>query len=403
MNPPFKPLRVVHILRPGIGGAAKHLELLVKHWNDPHIRLSVISSPLENPDFPKTLQPFVERVWEVPMEREVRLFADSIAFWKIFNILRKERFDVVHTHASKAGLLGRIAAFLLGIPRRIYTPHGFYFFYNIALWKKCFYFLLEFFLAPITSQMICLTSVEAKQARWLTVQKKIVEIPNALDIPSFLALSERIPDPLPAPLETAEECLMMVARLSPPKDPFTPIRAFPALLASFPRLKLVVIGEGELRNEAELLMKQLQLEEAVFFLGARTDVPALLKRSTISILSSFWEGLPYILLESLASKVPVVASHIPGHTQVIQDRINGRLFKTGDTNDFTRVAQELLLNTQQRQHLAHIGFETVQTHYSLEGWRNRFRQLYKTKDRREKRNRNRKIDKNEKKEHNRQD
>ena len=379
MSLPKKKIRVVHILRPGIGGAAKHLELLVKYWSASDISLSVITSPLENSKFPETLRPFVEQVWEVPIEREIRLFADGIAFWRIWKILIRERFDGVHTHASKAGLLGRVAAFFAGVPRRIYTPHGFYFSYNIAFWKKCFFFVLEFFLSPLTSAFVCLTDAEAQQARWLTSRKKIVKIPNALDVEAFQRSAEKAGDPLPLTLQESKHWVLMVARLTPPKDPLTPIHALPTILLLFPEIKLVFVGDGELREEAERLVQKLHLELNVFFLGTRTDVPVLLKRSTISVLSSFWEGLPYILLESLALAIPLIASDIPGHKQVIQDRKNGRLFETGNPESFAQVVQDLLSHPESMSRLGESGLKTVETHFALDAWLKAFQNLYSQK------------------------
>lgn len=377
MNKPSqKTIRVLHILRPGIGGAAKHLSLLVQYWSHPNISLSVVSSPLENPAFPKELAPYVEKVWEIPLERTFSLKKDAKAFLALFRLLKKESFDIVHTHASKAGFLGRIAAKCAGVRVCFYTPHGFYFSYKLSFLKKCLYFLIEFVLAPFTERVLCLTPIEVQQARKLYPKKKIILIPNALDIQAFQQAMHSPTKPIPLEL-VHPDCrwVIMVARLTPPKDPFTAIRAFAPLSQEFPNLRLVFVGEGELYTEAVQLVQELGLSSFIFFLGMRQDVPALLQKSHIALLSSFWEGLPYTLLESLVAGLPVVASDIPGHAQVIR-KDAGKLFFPGSVSELVHSIRDILNDPEKAQEMAKQGQKRVQEEYTVPTWIQKFEQFY---------------------------
>jgi glycosyltransferase involved in cell wall biosynthesis len=369
-----KPLQVLHILRPGIGGAARHLELLLQNRDTPDIEFSLIASPLEDPVFPEKLRPYVKRLWVIPLERQFAPWKDFCAFCRIFWILLHYPFDIVHTHASKAGLLGRVAAFLLGIRQRFYTPHGFYFHYQISPRQKRFYFAMERILAILTTRVFCVTQEEAQQAQALYPSRKISMIPNALDALAFQQASSRPLLDFPVPLDAFG--IVMIARFTPPKDPFTLLRAFAQVAPQFRQAVLVFAGEGELLAESQALAHALEISERTFFLGQRSDVPALLRWSRFSVLSSYWEGLPYTLLESLAGECTVIASDIPGHLQVIQDGLQGRIFRTGDPSHLARVLEELLHSPLEAQHLAEKGREWVLKNFEIQSWWSRFSQEY---------------------------
>jgi glycosyltransferase involved in cell wall biosynthesis len=142
-----------------------------------------------------------------------------------------------------------------------------------------------------------------------------------------------------------------IGRLTQQKGYEFLIKAIPAVLNAFPKTTLALIGEGELRPQLEELAKQLEVQERVIFVGKVVDVAPYLHRMDLFVLPSLWEGLPTVLLESMACGVPVIATDIPGTRELIQDKMNGWLVPPRDTEALAKSICNILDNPKQRKHI----------------------------------------------------
>jgi glycosyltransferase involved in cell wall biosynthesis len=141
-------------------------------------------------------------------------------------------------------------------------------------------------------------------------------------------------------LEANEIIIGTVTRFSVQKAPLDTILAFSEISKKgYSNIKLLMVGDGPLLNEAKILAKDLSLEDKIIFLGLRRDIPVLLKAMDIFILSSLWEGLPRVIPQAMAAGVPVIATNIDGNSEIVKDKISGILV---EPNNPTQIAKSLI-------------------------------------------------------------
>ena len=252
---------------------------------------------------------------------------DSLAFYDLFKLCRKERFDIVHTHTSKGGFLGRIAARLAGVPIVIHTVHGFSFNEFTPRLKTGIYVGLEKIASHFCDTMISVTD----QHRLMGVEKgitkpdKIVTIHNGIKSKKF---EEMIPnDSMREGLGFSKGNIIIgtVGRLTPEKGQMYLVKAIPNVVEKYPLAHFIFIGDGPYESGLKSLASKLAIRKHCSFLGFRRDVPDLLSCIDVFVQPSPREGLSITLLEAMAAKKPVIASDITGNQEVIDSGINGIL------------------------------------------------------------------------------
>jgi glycosyltransferase involved in cell wall biosynthesis len=273
----------------------------------------------------------------------------------------------VHCHATNAGFLGRIAARLLGVPLVLYTPHGWYFNYEPGLLPRRVHVLAERALARCGSLVVCTGPAEQSQALELRLAppERIVVVPNAVEMPEL------------SPSGPADEPQVgMVGRLSWPKDPLTFIRAAADVHGEWPKARFVLVGDGELREECMNLLRRQGSGEYVRILGHREDAAELMARFDVCVLCSYWEGMPYSLLESMALGKAVVAPGVPGCADLVTDGVTGLLFPAGDAAALARAIVRLLREPGLRDALGAAARRRAEERHSADRWIRSIEGLY---------------------------
>jgi len=267
------------------------------------------------------------RVVTLCWRREINPLLDLVAFWKLFRLCRRERFDLVHTHTSKGGFLGRIAARLAGVPVIVHTVHGFAFHEFTGSVRTIVYTYLERFAAQFCDLLICVNNEDRRTAieRGIVEPAKIVTILNGIDLAPFTG--ETATDALRKELGIPEQATIVgtVGRLAPQKGFADLVAAVPEILCEQPDTWFVFAGNGPQREELEGQAEALGISERCRFLGFRHDIPRLLACYDIFVLPSLWEGLSITLLEAMAASKPVVVTDIKGNREVVHDGVNGLL------------------------------------------------------------------------------
>lgn len=300
------------------------------------------------------------------LKHPINIKGDLITFFKLLRFFRENRYDIVHTHSSKPGFLGRITAKLTGCKKVIHTVHGFAFGFSKNPIKRFLYFLLEFIAARFTDQILVMNNADYNfcKKRLLIQRKKIVFLANGIR-DSYFSPSRKY---LEIKKLNSEEkiSIAFVGRLSQQKNPILLLDAYNSLPKEYKaKSKLFFIGDGELRNILDSKVNFYGLNEKVVFLGWMADAGSLVSNFDIFVLPSNYEGMPLSIIEALASKVAVIASDISGNRDLIENNKTGKLFQSGNANDLMLSLMELIENDQKRIGLVKTGYIEADLKYRL--------------------------------------
>jgi glycosyltransferase involved in cell wall biosynthesis len=366
--------KVVQVLEATQGGTRRHLMDLVEGLPADRFDLLPVVSP--RPD--GEILPDLRRMWTqgrrvalLPMTRRPSPFRDLVSLWRLWRLLRRERPDVVHAHGSKGGLLGRLAARLAGVRRVYHTPHVYPFQWARNGLARLLYLSAERLLWRLSTRVVAVGRGQAEVALGMRVAspRRLVTIPNGVDADRFerLASAERRRR-VRAELGISEEDLVvgMVARLAPQKGCGHFLRAAGRVCRQHPQTRFVVIGSGPLLPRLHALVAELGIRQNLLFLGYRQDAAELYAALDVFVLSSLWEGLPYVLLEAQASGLPVVASNIPGCRELVEDGVTGYLVELRNEEEIADRICKLLESPEKRSKMGQSARARVREDFRLD-------------------------------------
>ncbi len=289
--------------------------------------------------------------------------------------------DVLHCHLSDAELLGIPSGRLCGVSRVFTTVH-----YPDLLPKRKPADLRNALRRALTRILynhladgvvtVSRDTAEILSRDFGVRPEKIQVILNGVDVASF---SPRTPPPDARRSLgfNQKDCILInVARLAPPKGQAFLVEAMARLTAQFPGIRLLFVGDGELRAELEARRASLRLEDTVVFLGNRSDIADLLALSDIFVFSSVSEGTSLALLEAMAAGKPIVATSIPGNEEVLRHGENAYLVPPGDPDALARGVAFLLDHPDEAQRLAAKGQQEVAAQFDIGQTIARYRALW---------------------------
>jgi glycosyltransferase involved in cell wall biosynthesis len=302
------------------------------------------------------------------LTRPVSPMKDLISIFKIYKVLRVEKPDIVHTHSSKAGITGRIAAFLARIPVVIHTYHGFGFNDFQNMFSKMIYILAEKFANPLTTRFIAVTNEDiTKGIKYgLGGSRKYSLIRSGIDTSKYFTPKHDkglIKKELGIP--SLENIVTTIGPFKPQKNLRDFIKACAVTLQSFPETCFIIVGDGEERQLIEELIAQLKLSEKVKLLGWRQDIDRILAVSDIFVLSSLWEGLPRSVLEAMCSGVPVVANAVDGVKEIISEGVTGFLIEPRNIKMLSDKIVYLLKNPGVAKDMGNKARESISRQYDI--------------------------------------
>ncbi|MDD5691201.1 MAG: glycosyltransferase family 4 protein [Candidatus Omnitrophica bacterium] len=314
------------------------------------------------------------------LEREIRPAKDILALFFIYRFIRNNSIDIVHTHSSKAGILGRLAAKASGVKTIIHTVHGWSFHGYQSCLAYYFYLFLENICACFSSAIIVVSQWDKKRAAQQLIcrQDKCELIRYAIDYKEFKNNTEAAYQVRKEFALSGEDLIIgMVACFKPQKAPLDFIRLANAVKGRFPNTKFILVGDGVMRKEICTLISKLNLKEQVILTGWRNDVASILSCLDIFVLTSLWEGLPIAVLEAMAMGVPVVATDTGGVSEVVLQGKTGYLAKPHDINTLQKRLEELLMKPYLRKKFAQFSSSTLESReYSLDTMLRNTTQLY---------------------------
>lgn len=303
------------------------------------------------------------------LRRAIRPHRDLAALWMLVALFRRERPTIVHTHSSKAGVLGRLAARIAGVPFVVHTVHGWSFNESTGRWGRRLAILLERALARMTDVLVVVTPRDADKGLRCGIgrrsQYRVVR--SGLDLSEFRASAgrrARARGALGIPHDA--RVVGCVTRLAVQKDPLTMLRAWAEIAGAVPGVRFVIVGDGPLRREVEAELDRSGIAERTLLLGVRRDVAEVLASFDVFVLTSRWEGLPRAVIEAMAAGVPVVATDVDGVAEVIDDRLTGRLVPPGNAHAMASVILELFDDGDESEALAQRASARVATFDTVE-------------------------------------
>jgi len=363
-------LHVLHVIEAAIGGARRHVVDVCRGLSARGVRTTLVCSALREPAFRNDMQALANAgvdVRELPMVRAIRPRVDAGHVGELRRILRAARPDVVHTHSSKAGVLGRTASLSCSIGVRVHTPHTFAFLFGAMFSRtsRTLFRTVERSLAPSTARFIAVSPDEAKtfEDAGFIPPTKIRIVPNGVS-PRVFEDAKPI-DRAELGVPAGAPCVAVVGLLNVAKGQDLAIRALaqPGLES----LHLLIVGHGELADAYAALARELGVESRTHFLGWHDDAPRILKSIDALLLPSRWEGMPYIVLEAMAAGVPVVATRVDGARGVLERAQCGVLCEVESVESIAHGLREVLaLDVAQRSALGLRGRAAVAESYTVD-------------------------------------
>src|SRR5574341_195998 len=237
-------------------------------------------------------------------------------------IMIEGKYDIVHTHSSVAGVVGRLAALAAGIPVIIHHVHGWGLHDGMSAWTRKLYLSLERFCAKFTDRIITVSEPDIQKglSQGIGTRNQFTLINNGIDLEKFRQDVDAQQVRSDLGLDPDCKIVGMIGRLDEQKNPLDLIRAAAIVVKSYPKVQFLIVGDGSLRPDCERLISELNLRDKFILLGFRNDVPRILPILTITAMSSLWEGLPLAFLEAMSAGKPIVSNDIDGAGDVV---VNG--------------------------------------------------------------------------------
>ena len=300
------------------------------------------------------------------LTREVDPIKDAQALWQLIRLFRREQPVLVHTHTSKAGVIGRLAAWLARVPVIVHTPHGHVFYGHFGSFRSWLFLQIERVLSVLTDRMIALTAAERQDHldRKVGTADRFAVVPSGIDRERFVrarVLGKQQPDWFGCPPEAL--VVGSVGWLTDIKGHEYLIEAAAKLKPDFPSLHLVIVGGGDRRDALLRLAESVGLRDAVHLLGHRDDIEICLAGMDLFVLPSLNEGMGRALIEAMAAGLPVIASRVGGIPAVISHEHTGLLVPSGDAGALAEALRRLLDRPEWAKQLGAAASRSVDSRY----------------------------------------
>jgi len=353
------------------GGVEEHMLALLRGLDRKQFRLMLICSPEAAREFSS----------DVPSDvRIVPIAYRSLAHGKggiqLAQLLRRNRIKILHSHLFYSSLFASPLGWLTRVPVIVETPH------LRELWRHGIVkgsFLVDRTISRFVDAYI---AVSQANASYLTQVKrlppsKVHVIHNGTNVKRFqdqpsISQEKR----LALGFVKSDPVILVPARLEPQKGHRVLLQALPTILSEFPAVKVVLVGDGALRNELQAQVQQKALAGSVRFVGRQADMERWFELCDFSVLPSFYEGLPLVAIESLAAGKAMVATEVDGTPEVILSGRTGLTVPPGNPEALAQAICKMLRNPNMRKAMGVFGREWVATHFTEEQQIQKTQQLY---------------------------
>jgi glycosyltransferase involved in cell wall biosynthesis len=307
---------------------------------------------------------------------DLNLFHHLVSLVQVYRFIKKEKFDIVHTHTPVAGFIGRLAAALAGTPFIVNTVHGFFFHEATHPVFRRIMVALERFAGRFTHLTFSVSSedVETAVRERICPRDRIIAIGNGVDLQKFdLSLAEqarrRIREEFGIPQDAPVVGVM--GRIVKGKGVVEFVQAMPVVLKARPDARFLIVGDAlpsdndSVKDQIIELVGSLGIQESVIFTGMRMDVPELLAAMDLFVLPSYREGLPVVVLEAMAMAKPVVSTWIRGCREVVVDGETGILVQPRDVPALADAIIRVLSDKDMAHRMGRSGRKRIEHQFEL--------------------------------------
>ncbi len=360
----MKKVKVVHLItRMELGGAQQNTLFTVSNLNTEKFQTFLVTG--KGGELYEDAKALNNTFIIQDLIREIRPIKDLKALFQIIKILKQIKNIkpqntpvIVHTHSSKAGILGRWAAKASGVSIIVHSIHGFGFNNCQPFWLRSSLIISELITSFITTMFIAVSWANMEKGVKLCIfpRKKIKLIRSGIEIAKFrnhektrhdVRQGLKIPEDVPV--------AAMISCLKPQKAPLDYVRACCLVKKDVPSCHFLLVGDGTLRPDIERQVSRADLQDSFHVLGWRRDIPEILSTINVLVLTSFWEGLPRVLPQAMAAGVPIVATDVDGSSEAVRDGLNGFLVSPGDISGIAKKTAFLLTNPEKAREMGEKG------------------------------------------------
>ena len=293
------------------------------------------------------------------------------ATWAVYKVLKKHQPDIIHCHNLQAHFFGGLCALLLPNTKVVLTKHG----QHIPT-------------SGFTSKINKLTLQKSKiigvsaditqlMQKWITKNNQPIEyIANGISLTPYKDLKSKETAKEALGIKPSTFCIGIVARLSPPKDHLLLIEAIAVLSATYPNIKLLIVGDGPLRSTIETYITSNHYEDLVSMLGERKDIANILNALDLFALTSSSEGIPMTILEAMAASLPVIATNVGGIPQIVIDGETGFLVTNKQKKELSDAIERLIVDRNLHTTFGANGRTLLEKNYSIKQTMEKYEAIY---------------------------
>jgi len=297
--------------------------------------------------------------------RPISPLKDLKALFYFYKLIRREKYDIVHTHETKSSLIARVASWLAGTKFIIYGLHGVVFNDPMSKAKKKFYIYLEKWTVWMADLIVAVSKdciIEYHKEK-IAISTPYEIIYSGIDIKEFInkdypqekrkLLKERLG------IKKDEIVLINIGRFSKAKAQILTIEAIADVMKKYLKIKCIFVGQGPELDNCKQRARELGVFENLIFYGFSDDIPSILGISDIMVITSLREGLPRVVVEASLCKVPTAGFEVEGIREVLTDGHSGFIVSQGDTMLLAKKIEQLVNNSKLRQNFGSRAFEHV--------------------------------------------
>jgi glycosyltransferase involved in cell wall biosynthesis len=315
------------------------------------------------------------RVKTLSISPGLNVFHHLFSLVQIYRFIKREKFDIVHTHTPVAAFIARLAARMAGTPYIVNTVHGFYFHENMFAIPRKIFIALE----RLTGRVTDLTFSESDEDFQTAVRERIcppdriIAIGNGANLKKFdlgLLDSARLNVRDELGLSRDADVVGIVGRIVERKGFIEFVRSMPRVLEAKPETRFLIVGDAlpsdndSVKDEVKRLVDSLRIKDKVVFAGLRLDIAEVLSAMDVFVLPSYWEGMPGVVLEAMAMARPVVTTRVRGCREVTVDGETGILVPSRDVEALAEAIVRLVRDKELAHRMGLAGRKRVEERFN---------------------------------------
>jgi len=265
-----------------------------------------------------------------------------------------EKFELIHTHGGVAGFYGRTLKKHNPELKCVHTIHGIHYTHSNNFIKRNLSKTIEQYLVQYTDKTICVSRTDLESALKYKIadRDKAVVIPNGIDLSKFSNKKKNFELINQLGLNEHNFIIGNVSRFDVQKNQKLIIQSAYFLVKKYPQMRFIFVGGGDLLPQMKQLVRESKLEDYIIFTGEQNDSAEYYSIFDLFVFPTLWEGMPYVLLEAMASRLPIICSSIPGILEIIKPNHSALTFNPYDMDDLFQKISVLYQNNKMREELA---------------------------------------------------